>query len=106
MKYLGIFLISFAAAAVPILLVGLLIKTVSRDDAEPNKHKVKKDTSDEPLDLRTKLMLGAMGAKLLDERIEEHERESKKKERELFYWQDSIRDEMRHDEIDTDDDII
>ena len=106
MKYLGIFLIAFAAAAVPILLVGLLLKTVTRDDADPNKHKVQKDTSGEPIDLRTKLMLGAMGAKLLDDRIEEHERKSKKKERELFYWQDAIRDEMRQDEIDTDDEII
>lgn len=47
------------------------------------------------LSLGTKLMIGALGAKLLDNQIEKHKKESEQRRKELFFWQDAIRDKER-----------
>lgn len=106
MKYLGLFLLAFAFGSVFGLVAGLIIKAATKDDAGQKKDVVRKDVSDGSLSLGTKLILGAMGAKMLDDEIEKHERESRKKEWELFYWQDAIRDEMKQDDSGADDDIV
>ncbi len=45
------------------------------------------------VDTGTKVMLGAMGAKLLDNQIEKRENESERKWKETLNWQDAARDE-------------
>ncbi len=49
------------------------------------------------LDPGTKLMLGAMGAKLLDDQIEEQKQKSEKRRYDSLYWQESIRDKNPSD---------
>ena len=49
------------------------------------------------LSLGTKLMIGALGAKLLDNQIEKHKKESEQRRKELFFWQDAIRDKEREE---------
>ena len=52
------------------------------------------DLSDQQdLDWDTKLMLGIMGAKMLDERFEKEKKEREKRNRDLFQWQESIREQ-------------
>lgn len=54
------------------------------------------------LGLGTKVMLGAMGAKLLDDQIEKHKQESEKRRYESLYWQESIRDKNQKHDLDYD----
>lgn len=41
---------------------------------------------DSDLSLCTKIMLGVMGAKLIDDQIEEHKQESEKRRYDSLYW--------------------
>ena len=41
---------------------------------------------DSDLSLGTKIMLGVMGAKLIDDQIEEHKQESEKRRYDSLYW--------------------
>ena len=69
-------------------------KNNGRGQSAPDRY----DLNDQPgLSTGTKLMLGAMGAKLLDDQFEKHKRESEQKQRDLFLWQDSAREKMRDD---------
>ena len=45
----------------------------------------------------TKLMLGTMGAKLLDNQIEKHKQESERKWQDTLNWQDSARNKDQDD---------
>lgn len=61
-------------------------------------------SQDSGLDLGTKLMLGAMGAKLLNNAIEKEKKKSKERDRETFFWQESIREKNNiHDDFHDDD---
>ena len=64
-------------------------------DGKPTETDYSDSNSSSGLDLSTKLMLGAMGAKLLDNQVEKHKRESEQRRKELFFWQDAIRDKER-----------
>ena len=90
----GIFL--FLAIIGIILYLALAIALTSRKPKEGHDSVNSSNTNNNPgLDLSTKLMLGAMGAKLLDNQIEKHKKESEQKRKELFFWQDAIRDKER-----------
>lgn len=58
--------------------------------------------NDPDLDLSTKVMLGALGAKILDDQIEKHKQESEKRRHESLYWQESIRDKNHNHDTDYD----
>ena len=83
------------------LFIGIIIGTVGGLifviwSAVCGHHKRRKD--DQPgLSTGTKLMLGAMGAKVLDNQVEKHKRESEQRRKELFFWQDTIRDKEREE---------
>ena len=47
---------------------------------------------DSGLSLGTKIMLGAMGAKLIDDQIEKHKQENEKRRYDSLNWQESDRD--------------
>lgn len=49
------------------------------------------------LDTGTKVMIGLMGAKLLDKQIEKEKEKSEKDRYDSLYWQESIRDKMREE---------
>jgi hypothetical protein len=89
-------------ACTAILVVVVLMMPHNQNNDVQGKHKPQEDSSEDQLDLDlgTKLMLGAMGAKKLDEEIEEQEREAERKRRELFSWQDSIREKDHLDDFD------
>ena len=81
----------FLAVAI-IFVATLLLVAVFRQGKELDSHATTEEEPNNDLGLGTKLMLGAMGAELLDEHIEKHKRESERKRQELFFWQDAIRD--------------
>jgi len=58
--------------------------------------------SNPDMDLGTKVMLGAMGAKLLDDQIEKLKQESEKRRYDSLYWQESIRDRNQKHDLDYD----
>lgn len=56
------------------------------------------DQVDSPgLDARSELLLGMMGAELIDKEIEKEKKESERRRYESLYWQEAIRDKNRHD---------
>lgn len=56
------------------------------------------DQDDNPgLDARSELLLGMMGAELLNREIEKEKKESERRRYESLYWQEAIRDKNRHD---------
>ena len=56
------------------------------------------DQEDSPgLDARSELLLGMMGAELLNKEIEKEKRESEKRRYESLYWQEAARGKNRHD---------
>ena len=56
------------------------------------------DQEDSPgLDARSELLLGMMGAELLNREIEKEKKESERHRYESLYWQEAIRDKNRHD---------
>ena len=55
---------------------------------------------DSDLSLGTKLMLGAMGSKLIDDQIEKHKQESEKRRYDSLNWQDSARDKNPNEDDD------
>ena len=83
------------------LFIGIIIGTIGGLvfviwNAVSGHRKRRKD--DQPrLSAGTKLMLGAMGAKLLDNQIEKHKRESERKWKETLNWQDAIREKEREE---------
>ena len=66
---------------------GAIYKDVTQDE----------DQVDSPgLDARSELLLGMMGAELLNREIEK-EKESERRRYESLYWQEAARDKNRHD---------
>lgn len=56
------------------------------------------DQVDSPgLDARSELLLGMMGAELIDKEIEKEKKESERRRYESLYWQEAARDKNRHD---------
>ena len=56
------------------------------------------DQEDSPgLDARSELLLGMMGAELLNREIEKEKKGSERRRYESLYWQEAIRDKNRHD---------
>ncbi len=56
------------------------------------------DEDDSPgLDARSELLLGMMGAELINREIEKEKKESERRRYESLYWQEAIRDKNRHD---------
>lgn len=56
------------------------------------------DQDDSPgLDARSELLLGMMGARLLNREIEKERKESEQRRYESLYWQEAARDKNRHD---------
>ena len=56
------------------------------------------DQVDSPgLDARSELLLGMMGAELIDKEIEKEKKESERRRYESLHWQEAIRDKNRHD---------
>ena len=49
------------------------------------------------LDARSELLLGMMGAELLNKEIEKEKRESEKRRYDSLYWQEAARGKNRHD---------
>ena len=83
------------------LFIGIIIGTVGGLvfviwSAVSGLRKQRKD-GQPGLSTGTKLMLGAMGAKLLDNHIEKHKQESERKWKETLEWQDAIRDKEREE---------
>jgi hypothetical protein len=67
---------------------GAIYKDVTQDE----------DQVDSPgLDARSELLLGMMGAELIDKEIEKEKKESERRRYESLYWQEAIRDKNRHD---------
>ena len=60
--------------------------------------------SQQDLSLGSKLMIGMMGAKLLNDKWEKEKREREKRDRDLFQWQESIREEESQDDPDNNND--
>ena len=58
-----------------------------------NGQEPKDSGSQQDLSLGTKLMIEMMGAKLLNDKCEKETREREKRDRDLFQWQESIREE-------------
>ena len=52
------------------------------------------------LSLGTKLMLGMMGAKLLNDKWEKEKKEREKRDRDLFQWQESVREQDPMNDLD------
>ena len=72
-----------------------------------NGEKTTDSSSHQDLDLESKLMIGMMGAKLLNDKWEKEKREREKRDRDLFQWQESIREESQDDsEYSHDDDWL
>lgn len=67
-----------------------------------NGEKKTDSSSHQDLDLGSKLMIGMMGAKLLNDKWEKEKREREKRDRDLFQWQESIREEESQDDFDYD----
>lgn len=67
-----------------------------------NGEKKTDSSSHQDLDLESKLMIGMMGAKLLNDKWEKEKREREKRDRDLFQWQESIREEESQDDFDYD----
>ncbi|MBR5175459.1 MAG: hypothetical protein IKW89_05960 [Bacteroidales bacterium] len=63
----------------------------------PRKQDELNSVDSSELDSGTKVMLGLMGAKLLDNQIEKEKETSEKHRHDSLYWQESIRDKM-HEE--------
>ena len=57
-----------------------------------NGQEVNDSGDQQDLSLGAKLMLGMMGAKLLNDKLEKEKREREKRDRDLFQWQESIRE--------------
>jgi hypothetical protein len=57
-----------------------------------NGQEIKDSGDQQDLNLGTKLMLGMMGAKLLNDKWEKEKKEREKRDRDLFQWQESIRE--------------
>ena len=93
----------FIAAAV-ILVAAFILMSSFQNRAGQQKDAATSLDDDEELSTESKLMLGAMGAKLLDNMIDKHEEESERKRKELFFWQDAIRDDMRDEGDNVDED--
>ena len=99
MKDLLIGAITGAVIAIAILIWGGLSgyrnqkrNSLQQSDTDNDEY----DPDDQnKLSLGTKLMIGALGAKLLDNQIEKHKKESEQRRKELFFWQDAIRDKER-----------
>ena len=88
------FLVAIAVvfiAAAAILAVAFILMSASQHSASQQKGAAARHDEDGELSTGTKLMIGAMGAKLLNNHIEKHKRESEKKRKDLFMWQDAIR---------------
>ena len=69
-----------------------------------NGQEIKDSGDQQDLSLGTKLMFGMMGAKLLNDKWE---KEREKRDRDLFQWQESIREESQDDfDYDHDDDWL
>ena len=59
---------------------------------------IDEDQVDSPsLDARSELLLGMMGAELLNKEIEKEKKESERHRYESLYWQEAARDKNRHD---------
>ena len=72
-----------------------------------NGQEIKDSGDQQDLSLGTKLMLGMMGAKLLNDKWEKEKKEREKRDRDLFQWQESIREESQDDsDYDHDDDWL
>ena len=97
--YLAVFL-----AAVVIAL--LIRKIISSSHLETGKTKQdsaiveKNSDSGRKSELGGKLVLWAMGAKLLHDQIEKQKQEREKRHRESLYWQESIREKNHLEEKD------
>ena len=63
----------------------------------PGKQDELNSADNSELDSGSKIMLGLMGAKLLDNQIEKEKEKNEKLRNDSLYWQESIRDKM-HEE--------
>lgn len=101
MKDLLIGAITGAVIAIAILIWGGLsgYRNQKRNGVQQNDADNDESDPDDQnkLSLGTKLMIGALGAKLLDNQIEKHKKESEQRRKELFFWQDAIRDKEREE---------
>ena len=82
---------------IPAIIASIYLVINEKNNPEEGKKDRESDT-DSDLDLGSELMLGAMGAKLLDDQLEKEKRESERKNRELFYWQDAAREKEEENE--------
>ena len=99
------FPILLIACTAILVVVVLMLPHKHNNDVQEKQMPQEDSSEDQPdLDLGTKLMLGAMGARKLDEEIEKQEREAERKRRELFFWQDTIRGKDHPEDFDNDED--
>lgn len=92
----GIFL--FLAIIGFILYLAIVLICTSPKKKEGHTTANNSNSNNNPgLDLSTKLILGAMGGKLLDNQIEKHKKKSEQRRKELFFWQDAIRNKEREE---------
>ena len=79
-------------------IIYICIRPYSPKDAVGKDITPDEDQDDSPgLDARSELLLGMMGAALLDKEIEKEKKESERRRYESLYWQEAIRDKNRHD---------
>ena len=76
---------------IPAIIASIYLVIKDKSHHEEGKNDRESD-ADSDLDLGSELMLGAMGAKLLNDQLEKEKRERERKNRELFYWQDAARE--------------
>lgn len=95
-KILGTIVLVIVLLAIMFVCVMYLI-VCFKAMKETNANKAKGASNRIEMDPETELMLGAMGAQILDNRIEKHRRERERKERESLFWQEAIREKhSRH----------
>ena len=86
-----------------VLSVGLyagFVYSLIKDSRKGGSTKVHSSRSkDEELSTSTKLMLGAMGARMIDKQLQKEKRRSDQRRQETFFWQDHIRQKGHSDDL-------
>ena len=80
-----------------LILIYICVSAYTSKGAIGKDITIDEDQDDSPgLDARSELLLGMMGAELLDKEIEKEKKESERHRYESLYWQEAARDKNRH----------
>lgn len=96
----GWFFILCGVAIILLYLAIIYICICSYSSKGPIREDITQDEDQEDspgLDARSELLLGIMGAELLNKEIEKEKKESERRRYESLYWQEAARDKNRHD---------